>query len=86
VLTGILLARTLGPRGRGELAAAILWPTLIMTLGTLGMTEAITYHTARRSASLRALFGTSASMAVSPSSGTGRGGNHKHGHRWARAT
>ena len=44
---GVALARALGPAERGELAAAILWPTLLTTIGSLGITQAATYHAAR---------------------------------------
>lgn len=43
----IALARDLGPDGRGALAAVILWPTLIMTLGNLGLAQAATYRAAQ---------------------------------------
>lgn len=41
---GILLARLLGPEGRGELAAVILWPSVIAALGGLGINDAVIYH------------------------------------------
>jgi len=44
---GVLLARILGPGGRGELAAIILWPTLLTTIGSLGLAQSATYHAAR---------------------------------------
>jgi O-antigen/teichoic acid export membrane protein len=44
---GVALARELGPEERGELAAAILWPTLLTTIGSLGITQAATYYAAR---------------------------------------
>ena len=37
VLTGIVLARTLGPAGRGELAAVMLWPSILAAVGSLGV-------------------------------------------------
>ena len=36
VVTGVITARLLLPSGRGELAAVILWPAVIETLGLLG--------------------------------------------------
>ncbi len=44
---GVLLARILGPEDRGELAAVILWPTLLTTVGSLGLAQSATYHAAR---------------------------------------
>lgn len=46
-VTGVLLARILGPAGRGELAAVILWPTLLTVVGSLGLAQASTYYIAR---------------------------------------
>lgn len=45
--SGVAQARGLGPAGRGELAVAMLWPTLIAGLGSLGVREALTYQSAR---------------------------------------
>jgi O-antigen/teichoic acid export membrane protein len=45
--TGIIVARSLGPAGRGELAAIALCPTFIATLVTLGIPTALRYHTRR---------------------------------------
>jgi O-antigen/teichoic acid export membrane protein len=42
--TGILTARTLGPAGRGELAAMILWPLFVASVTTLGVPSSIIYH------------------------------------------
>ncbi len=41
VLQGILLARLLGPAGRGELAAVILWPNVFAGLGIFGVNMAL---------------------------------------------
>ena len=49
VVTGPLLARMLGPDGRGYLAALILWPIVITQLGNLGIPSALTYSIARDS-------------------------------------
>src|SRR5664279_1341851 len=45
--TGIIVARSLGPAGRGELAAIALCPTFIATLVTLGIPTSLRYHTRR---------------------------------------
>jgi hypothetical protein len=48
-VVGVLLARILGPSDRGELAAVILWPTLMTTIGSIGLAQAATYHASRTS-------------------------------------
>ena len=58
VVSGVLLARILGPAARGELAAVLLWPGLLAAVGGLSAVEGITYHTARRSASMPATTAT----------------------------
>jgi O-antigen/teichoic acid export membrane protein len=42
--TGIITARTLGPEGRGEQAAMILWPQFLAYAMTLGMPVALLYN------------------------------------------
>lgn len=46
--SGMLAARLLLPEGRGELAAAILWPTTLAYLVLLGLNDAVLYHAAKR--------------------------------------
>lgn len=41
--TGVIMARGLGPAGRGELSAMMLWPALAAGLFTLGLRPALTY-------------------------------------------
>jgi O-antigen/teichoic acid export membrane protein len=48
IVSGVLLARFLQPDGRGELAAVMLWPSVIAAVGIFGLHEAIAYHAARR--------------------------------------
>ncbi|HEY4135437.1 MAG TPA: oligosaccharide flippase family protein [Alphaproteobacteria bacterium] len=48
IASGVLLARFLQPDGRGELAAVILWPSVIAAVGIFGLHEAVAYHAARR--------------------------------------
>jgi O-antigen/teichoic acid export membrane protein len=48
LVTGVLTARLLGPAGRGEFAAIQLWGMLLISLGSLGVPEALAYFTGRR--------------------------------------
>lgn len=43
VLTGIILARLLGPTNRGELAAAQMIPLMISTIALIGLPQAVVY-------------------------------------------
>lgn len=45
--SGIALARSLGPDGRGDLAAAMLWPGLLLAIGDLGLEGAVTFFAGR---------------------------------------
>lgn len=45
--TGIIVARALGPSGRGELAATLLVAQMAAWLFSMGSSEAISYHQAR---------------------------------------
>lgn len=48
VATGIIVARTLGPAGRGAAAAMALWPIVISGLLTFGIPSALRYEMQRR--------------------------------------
>lgn len=43
VISGVLLARWLGPAGRGQLSAAVMWPTVSATTIALGLPNAFAY-------------------------------------------
>lgn len=45
--TGVITARFLGPQGRGEQAAIILWPQFLSSLMTLGLPAALRYNIKR---------------------------------------
>ena len=64
VVTGVLLARALGPQGRGELAAVMLWPSLFATLGALGVADATAFYAARDSADRGTLVGSTLVVGV----------------------
>jgi O-antigen/teichoic acid export membrane protein len=63
-VTGVLLARFLGPAGRGELAAILLWPSMLAAAGSLGVSEAVTYETASGSSPARNVVGSSLAIAA----------------------
>ncbi|MEX0760583.1 MAG: oligosaccharide flippase family protein, partial [Tistlia sp.] len=48
--TGVLAARLLLPEGRGELAAVLLWCTLIASISVLSLDQALVYRMARQRA------------------------------------
>jgi O-antigen/teichoic acid export membrane protein len=58
VATSILIARWLGPAGRGEVAAALLWPALLIYGGSLGLFSAATYLIARPGADVHHVSAT----------------------------
>lgn len=55
-INSIILARVLGAEGRGEVAAAMLWPGLFIYLGSLGLFPAITYYAAQKESNLTVIF------------------------------
>jgi O-antigen/teichoic acid export membrane protein len=62
--TGILTARTLGPAGRGELAAMILWPLFVASVTTLGVPSSLIYHLRNRSGAFDRLVASGFAMAA----------------------
>jgi O-antigen/teichoic acid export membrane protein len=48
IVTGIFVARLLGPEGRGELAEVVYWAGLVTALGACSISTALTYILARR--------------------------------------
>lgn len=71
-ISGIISARALGPAGRGQLAAAILWSGLVNVIAMAGLPSACCYYVARwprRQSALaryfrRASIGQAAAMTV----------------------
>jgi O-antigen/teichoic acid export membrane protein len=47
LVSGVLAARLLGPRGEGELAAIQTWPSFMATVAMLGIPSALAYYSAR---------------------------------------
>jgi O-antigen/teichoic acid export membrane protein len=56
LLTGILVARFLGPEGRGELATVIVWVSMLAYVGNLGLPAAYTYAAAQEPSRARQLL------------------------------
>ena len=67
MVTGVLLARSLGVHGRGELAAVILWPTMLAAIGSLGNSDAATYYSARGTYRAGAIVGSGVALALAES-------------------
>lgn len=59
ILTGVLIARFLGPEGRGELTAVIAWATVLTYVGDFGLPVAYTYASARSKERVPQLLGNS---------------------------
>jgi len=56
--SGVLAARLLGPEGRGDLAAAQLWPTTLAYMLLLGLNDAALYFSATAKLKDRQVFAT----------------------------
>ena len=60
--TGVLVARMLGPSGRGSYAAMALWPAILCGLVSLGIPVALRYRVRREAHASAELFSTSLIM------------------------
>ena len=56
LFNSILLARGLGASGRGEIAAIMLWPTILVYIGGLGLTEATFYFGTQKIYNINAVY------------------------------
>lgn len=57
VISGPLVARMLGVAGRGQLAALLIWPVLLVSFGCLGVPTACAYYLSRYPSRERRLLG-----------------------------
>jgi O-antigen/teichoic acid export membrane protein len=62
--TSIVVSRWLGPTGRGEIAAALLWPTLLIYAGSLGLFHAVIFLIAQPNAPLGRVSATGLMLAL----------------------
>jgi O-antigen/teichoic acid export membrane protein len=58
-LSGVVVARLLGPEGRGEFAALTLWPSMLVSLAAMGINQAIVFNTGRRLSTLSEVWTSS---------------------------
>ncbi|MGG3280309.1 lipopolysaccharide biosynthesis protein [Paenibacillus solani] len=56
VLTGIIIARFLGPEGRGEQAAMIMWPRFLAYSLTLGIPASLVYYMKKKGENQGSLY------------------------------
>ena len=65
-VTGIVLARTLGPHDRGILALVLLLPSTFVTLSKFGLTQANVYCVRREGASIERVATNSLVLGAGP--------------------
>lgn len=64
LVNSVLLSRWLGPVGRGEVAAAMLWPTLLIYLSSMGLIGATLYFAALPESKPQHIFSNAALLGV----------------------
>jgi O-antigen/teichoic acid export membrane protein len=64
LVAGVILARTLGPYGRGVYALALVAPSAVTLVANLGISQALTYHLARKTYRVEQLIGQAIALAV----------------------
>ncbi|MUG65135.1 hypothetical protein CHH75_12420 [Paenibacillus sp. 7541] len=62
--TGVIIARFLGPEGRGEQAAMIMWPSFLAYCLTLGIPAALVYYMKKKGEDQASLYMTSLYLSV----------------------
>lgn len=64
LVAGVILARTLGPHGRGLYALALVAPSALTLVANLGISQALTYHLARKTHPVEQLIGQAIALAL----------------------
>ena len=62
--SSVQLSRWLGPSGRGQIAAAMLWPMLLMYIMSMGLISAIMYYAAQPETPIQELMANAAGCAL----------------------
>ncbi|HYW45960.1 MAG TPA: oligosaccharide flippase family protein [Bryobacteraceae bacterium] len=63
-VASVLAARLLGPQGRGQFAAIIVWASLAAALGDLGISQSCSYYSARRPQEAGRIAATSITLSI----------------------
>ena len=63
-IASMLAARLLGPQGRGQFAAIMVWTSLASALGDLGISQSCSYYSARRPRETGAIAGTAVAFSL----------------------
>jgi O-antigen/teichoic acid export membrane protein len=64
LVNSILLSHWLGPVGRGEIAAAMLWPMLLVYLVSMGIIPSVSYFAAARADKTQPIFANAMALSV----------------------
>ena len=64
IISGLLVARLLGPTGRGEFAAIQTWPNMIAVLSAFGLHDALAYYVSREPNRVGSWLGTATISAL----------------------
>src|SRR5260370_4296740 len=64
LVAGVILARALGPTGRGIYALALLVPSVLVLVANLGIGNALIYYLARRTYDAEKIIGQLISLAL----------------------
>lgn len=70
VLLSIYVVRTFGAVGRGRLTAALLWPSLLVHIGSMGFVPSLLYHVSRVTRPVGVLLSSALWVAAAQSLGT----------------
>jgi antigen flippase len=65
-VAGVLIARALGPAGRGAVAGALAWSGLLGLVLSLGLLQSVTYHAARKREAARSIVRRTTRWVVPP--------------------
>ena len=58
LIGSIIISRVLGPTQRGEIAAILIWPSLLLYLGSFGTYESIIYYFSKENRERKNIWGT----------------------------